>query len=224
MATLSPLEQQHFQRLKINRTAVLQELRVDHVLNSLELNSVLSKPDIKYINEGVSTYEKSKRLLDILPTKGRSSNWYNHFRAALLNPSVDDLTVKHKYQVLVEFLDNTIIGHMKHPIRLQPNVSNNGSVFNAKYKPLPSITHKRSKPKTTGQSVATQSSDSAAGKNTWVARVPAERMSDENEEKISSCESSPIWNLKLLEGKIMYKCTGIANLQLFKVYVGYFVA
>ena len=151
-SSMSPLEHQQFQRLKVNRIAVLQELKVDHILHYLLSKSVLNRNDITKIEKGRSTTEKSKLLLDILPTKGRASNWYKHFRSALLNPSVEDTSVKHKYQILVEFLDNTIIDQMSHPIR----VSNSSSTITAqpqlrtadaamtslsKYKPLPEITN-----------------------------------------------------------------------------------
>ena len=136
----------------MNRVAVMQELKVDHVLQALTAKSVLDEADIQYIREGQTTHERSKRLLDILPTKGRTSNWYTHFRAALLNPSVDDLTVRHKYQILVEFLDNTIVEQMKHPVRHKPRppetirpATQSGRLN--RYSPLPSIVNKQSRAK-----------------------------------------------------------------------------
>lgn len=145
MEMLTPLEHQHFQRLKVNRVAVLQELKVDHVLKSLQINSVLDQDDISYILSGKSMTEKSKRLLDLLPTKGRKSNWYNHFRSALLNPSVDDVSIKIKYQNLVEFLDNTLIEQLHSPSKSRMN----GSVSpRSKYTPLPGINRNSSMPPT----------------------------------------------------------------------------
>lgn len=153
-SSMSPLEHQQFQRLKVNRIAVLQELKVDHILQYLLSNSVLNHNDITKIEKGRSTTEKSKLLLDILPTKGRASNWYRHFRAALLNPSVNDTSVKHKYQILVEFLDNTIIDQMSHPVSRRISQNNNNSCSTrpsqrmteesaslSKYKPLPEISN-----------------------------------------------------------------------------------
>lgn len=148
-SSMSPLEHQQFQRLKVNRIAVIQELKVDHILSYLLARSVLNQTDLIEIEKCRTTTEKSKRLLDILPTKGRASNWYKHFRAALLNPSVDDSVVKHKYQILVEFLDNTIIDQMSHPVRLTHKICNTEQMSTfPRYQPLPGIANNSSRPPT----------------------------------------------------------------------------
>lgn len=166
-SSMSPLEHQQFQRLKVNRIAVIQDLKVDHILNYLLSKSVLNHKDLIEIEKCRTTTEKSKRLLDILPTKGRASNWYKHFRAALLNPSVNDLKIKSKYQILVEFLDNTIIDQMSHPIKIKHQTSKTEAEQMSslhKYKPLPSIANNASRPPTIAgrksKDIPTQTTDS----------------------------------------------------------------
>lgn len=218
--TLSPLENQQFQRLKVNRIAVLQELKVDHILQYLLSKSVLNDSDITKIAKGQTSAEKSKLLLDILPTKGRTSNWYNHFRAALLNPSVDDTKVKHKYQILVEFLDNTIIDQMSHPVRLSRSTParsphrEQASTL-SKYKPLPDISNNASRPPTnaataTRKPVLKRSPEPAQVKDSKPATIKSSISQTlqssgtyviETDVETPMEEPSTKWNMRQLKGR-----------------------
>ncbi|XP_067935551.1 amyloid protein-binding protein 2-like [Watersipora subatra] len=145
---MSPLEHQQFQRLRVNRIAVIQELKVDHILHYLLAKAVLDDGDLSEIDSCHTTTDKSKRLLDILPTKGRASNWYKHFRAALLNPSVEDIVIKHRYQILVEFLDNTIIEQTGSLEKANCQTAGQQMPRFNKYQPLPDIANSASRPPT----------------------------------------------------------------------------
>lgn len=201
---MTPKEHQNLQRLKVNRIAVIQELRVDHILQTLQQSSVLDENDTELITSGQSMHEKTKRLLDILPTKGRSSNWYKHFRAALLNPRVDDITTRVKYQNLVEFLDNTIIDRMIHPIRLPQTTKLQQAKGYSKYAPLPSIARNDSRPPTDlklSKQLVRNNTDMSAAE-----RKPSpETIETAKEEKSSSSQTQ--WNIEDLNSEFNRKAT-----------------
>jgi len=63
----SGLDKQNVMRLRINRIALVQELRVEHILGYLVDNGVVSEDDVKKINAGSTPPDKARILVDILP-------------------------------------------------------------------------------------------------------------------------------------------------------------
>lgn len=63
----SGMDKQNVMRLRINRIALVQELRVEHVLNHLIDTQVLSEDDLKKIHAGSSHSDKARILVDLLP-------------------------------------------------------------------------------------------------------------------------------------------------------------
>lgn len=210
---MTPMEHQQFQRLRVNRIAVIQELKVDHILHYLLANSVLNDGDLGEINTCRTTTEKSKRLLDILPTKGRASNWYKHFRAALLNPSVEDSVVKHKYEILVEFLDNTIIDQLSHPVRAKRKTSQQMASFN-RYQPLPEISNNSSRPPTVAVKATKPTMDSKAVGEAYYSKKaaaadrtsPAPPVADSNAlaDDVDDAAQSSKWSMRQLQGNLAF--------------------
>lgn len=54
-------------RMRINRIALVQELRVEHILGHLVDTGILSEDDVKKINAGSTPPDKARVLVDILP-------------------------------------------------------------------------------------------------------------------------------------------------------------
>ena len=54
-------------RLRINRIALIQELRVEHVLRSLIEAGILNEDDVKQITSGSTPADKARVLVDMLP-------------------------------------------------------------------------------------------------------------------------------------------------------------
>ena len=106
---MSTIQHQKSQRLHVNRVALIQELNVAHVLPHLIKSGVITDEDRKSIIAAKTTHNKTRRLLDLLPQKGRGINWYEVFREALIYPNTYSGDTRKKYQILVAFLDNTII-------------------------------------------------------------------------------------------------------------------
>ena len=63
----SGLEKQNVMRLRINRIALIQELRVEHVLRSLIEAGILNEDDLKQITSGSTPADKARVLVDMLP-------------------------------------------------------------------------------------------------------------------------------------------------------------
>lgn len=105
---LSAADRQNIMRLKVNRIALVQELRVEHILGFLTKSGVLTESDLHKIHSSKTSQDRARILIDILPTKPKDSNWYKCFRDALLNPDGSN-NAKQRYKLLVEFLDNTVI-------------------------------------------------------------------------------------------------------------------
>ena len=53
--------------------------------------------------------------------RGRGE-WYNQFRQSLRNPDVRNPEIKKQYQILVDFMDNTIL--FKQPVPLKQHQQN----------------------------------------------------------------------------------------------------
>ena len=108
-ADVSVIQHQKSQRLRVNRVAIIQELNVAHVLPHLIKSGIISDDDRKTVVSAKTTHNKTRRLLDLLPQKGRGVDWYGVFREALICPNTYSADTRKKYQILVAFLDNTII-------------------------------------------------------------------------------------------------------------------
>ena len=63
----SGLDKQNVMRLRINRIALIQELRVEHVLRYLTETGILTEDDLKQIGAGSTPADKARVLVDILP-------------------------------------------------------------------------------------------------------------------------------------------------------------
>lgn len=150
-ARISGMDRQNLMRLKVNRIALVQELKVEHVLGALARAGIITEQDFRKIETGRTPQDRARILIDLLPTKGKDSEWYKCFREALLHPE-GGKNVKHRYRPLVEFLDNTVIHR---PISQAEKFSDVGSrsVTNGvskaqypRYDPLPQIIDKPTEP------------------------------------------------------------------------------
>ena len=121
---VSVIQHQKSQRLRVNRVAIIQELNVAHVLPHLIKSGVISDDDRKTVVSARTTHNKTRRLLDLLPQKGRGVDWYGVFREALICPNTYSADTRKKYQILVAFLDNTIIPTLQTPreVKRDPGV------------------------------------------------------------------------------------------------------
>ncbi|XP_053395005.1 amyloid protein-binding protein 2-like isoform X3 [Mercenaria mercenaria] len=133
----SGLDKQNVMRLRINRIALVQELRVEHILGHLVECGVLSEDDLRRINAGSTAADKARVLVDLLPAKGQHIDWYRAFREALQNPDAGQ-EVRKRYKLLVEFLDNTVI-HRPNSQHTKFSEVESPRHKLPRYKPLPSI-------------------------------------------------------------------------------------
>ena len=62
----SGLDKQNVMRLRINRIALVQELRVEHVLRYLTESGILTEDDLRRITNGSTPGDKARVLVDIL--------------------------------------------------------------------------------------------------------------------------------------------------------------
>ncbi|KAK6179290.1 hypothetical protein SNE40_011684 [Patella caerulea] len=130
---------QNLMRLKVNRIALVQELKVENILPILREKGVLTSADKNKIVQGSTNQDKARILIDILPTKKKETDWYRHFRDALLGPN-GGTEVKKRYHLLVEFLDNTFIQRPASTKVKISGVDNNvDSLAFPKYELLPEI-------------------------------------------------------------------------------------
>jgi hypothetical protein len=126
-------------RLRINRIALVQELRSEHIINHLLQTGLISEFDRERIDKGTTPADKSRRLVDIVTTKTHVPDWYNIFRQSILSPEDANAETKKRYRSLVEFLDNTVIHR---PMSQSSKFSMNSSTHSLKlphYEPLPEI-------------------------------------------------------------------------------------
>ncbi|CAL1545014.1 unnamed protein product [Lymnaea stagnalis] len=166
LASLGPttgIDRQNIMRLKVNRIALVQELRVEHITGLLMEAGVIAAKDLKKIESGRTSQDKARILVDLLPTKSKNTEWYKHFREALQNPEASPETKK-RYKNLVDFLDNTVIhrptsqaGRFRDmkpqaiPVRSLPpinGVENDVHPDVQRYSPLPNIDSRQSKDET----------------------------------------------------------------------------
>lgn len=103
------IQAQKQQRLRVNRVAIVQALKVEHVIPLLLERHVISEEEKATIMRGKTTQDKSRLLIDLLPKKGKEVDWYGSFKEALRHPEARSSEAKKKYQVLISFLDNTIM-------------------------------------------------------------------------------------------------------------------
>lgn len=134
-------------RLKVNRIALVQELRVEHIIGALTRNDIITEQDFRKIETGRTPQDRARILIDILPTKNKDSDWYKCFRDALLNPEGGSNSVKQRYRSLVEFLDNTMIHRPTSQAGKFSEVESRASkVQYPRYQPLPQINERQSEP------------------------------------------------------------------------------
>ncbi|XP_076463205.1 uncharacterized protein LOC143295408 isoform X2 [Babylonia areolata] len=140
----SGMDKQNLMRLKVNRIALVQELRVEHILGALMKHGIISEPDFRKIESGRTPQDRARILLDILPTKSKDSEWYKCFRDALLNPEGGS-NVRHRYRDLVEFLDNTMIHRPTSQVGKFSDMESRASSKSQypRYQPLPQINEKQ---------------------------------------------------------------------------------
>ncbi|KAL5017202.1 hypothetical protein ScPMuIL_006791 [Solemya velum] len=134
----SGIDRQNVMRLRINRIALVQELRVEHVLQHLIETGVLTKDDRQKIESGTRPVDRTRILIDILPTKNKETEWYKHFRESLQNPKGNS-EVKKRYKSLVEFLDNIVIHRPDTQVSRFGNGIDHGSLRLPHYHQIPSI-------------------------------------------------------------------------------------
>lgn len=135
----SGVDRQNIMRLRINRIALVQELRSEHIINYLLQTGLISEFDRERIDKGTTPADKSRRLVDIITTKTHVPDWYNIFRQSILSPEDANAETKKRYRSLVEFLDNTVIHR---PMSQSSKFSMNSSINSLKlprYEPLPEI-------------------------------------------------------------------------------------
>uniref|UniRef100_A0A2C9LM96 CARD domain-containing protein n=1 Tax=Biomphalaria glabrata TaxID=6526 RepID=A0A2C9LM96_BIOGL len=102
------IDRQNVMRIKVNKVAIVQDLRVEHVTSPLLEKGVISEKDLQKIENGRTPQDRARILVDLLPTKSKNTDWYKHFRDSLQNPDASPETRK-RYKHLVDFLDNTVI-------------------------------------------------------------------------------------------------------------------
>lgn len=132
----SDIQLQNLLKLKINRVAIVQQLKVEHVLDYLVEESVVSQRECNLINSYEHATDKARVLIDILPTKTGQYNWYKLFKQALLNPDTESTECKKQYRMLVDFMENTLL-----PEQLQTESERRGSDAGKLpyYRPIPGI-------------------------------------------------------------------------------------
>ncbi len=137
----SVIEAQKLQALRVNRVAIIQTLRVEHVLPHLLEKRVLTAEDNAAILERKKTQDKTRCLLDLLPQNDRSIDWYRHFKDSLKNPDTKSKDIRRKYGILLDFLGNTILPNDMRPERVQSvdAKSDHNTLKLPRYDPLPGI-------------------------------------------------------------------------------------
>ncbi|XP_071118973.1 uncharacterized protein [Haliotis cracherodii] len=138
----SGMDRQNIMRLKVNRIAIVQELKVEHILDQLCDARILNLKDRKKIEKGTTPSDRARILIDILPTKPKDSDWYKCFRESLQNPDAN-VEFRKRYRDLVEFLDNTVIHRPASQASRFSDIDKKVvSLQYPKYEPLPAITEK----------------------------------------------------------------------------------
>lgn len=105
---MSGIDKQNVMRLRINRIALVQELKIDHIIGALIERNLINNTDQRKIAHGTTHSDRARILIDLLPSKTSIPDWYSIFRDALMNPDAGP-EVRKRYRSLVEFLDNTVI-------------------------------------------------------------------------------------------------------------------
>ncbi|PAA53536.1 hypothetical protein BOX15_Mlig018981g1 [Macrostomum lignano] len=113
VSSVSQREAQNVLRLRVNRVCLVQQLNVDPVVDYLRREGILSDTDVRFVSRGANRSEKTRMLLDMLPSKDPSTQWYNKFRTSLSATSTVDATTARNHQILVDFLDSTNLANLK---------------------------------------------------------------------------------------------------------------
>ncbi|KAK3089774.1 hypothetical protein FSP39_006404 [Pinctada imbricata] len=141
MGSLSGIDRQNVMRLRVNRIALVQELRIEHILQPLMDTGVISESDKRRIDVGTTPADKARRLIDIVTAKTQVPDWYQKFRDAMINPLGANSEVKKRYRSLVEFLDNTVIHRPTSQASKFSASSSTSSMKLPHYQPLPEISN-----------------------------------------------------------------------------------
>lgn len=145
----SKLSIERLQRLRVNRVAIVQCLRVEHILNHLIRVGVLTEDNKTKILASKTTQDKARVLVDFLPKHfpGKPKDWYGQFKEALRNPETRRKDVKKTYEMLIDFMDNTII-HIPRPSTpvSQSDLQVNKKTY-PRYEPLPGINQSQAREK-----------------------------------------------------------------------------
>ena len=153
IGSMSGIDRQNVMRLRINRIALVQELRIEHILRHLMDCGVVTENDRRRIDTGTTPADKARRLIDVISTKTYVADWYQKFRESMLNPEGASTDVKKRYKSLVEFLDNTVIHRPTSQTSKFSSTSNNSSMKLPHYQALPEIGGKDEKSKKKAQNI-----------------------------------------------------------------------
>ncbi|XP_041359088.1 amyloid protein-binding protein 2-like [Gigantopelta aegis] len=197
-APVSGIQQQNKMRLKVNRIALIQEIKVEHILPTLLAAGVVNKEDEEKIQTGASPGDRARILIDILPTKPASTDWFRYFQASLKNPDAE-VEVKQRYRMLLDFLDNTVIHRPSSQNTHFRSPSQSEDIKYPKYEPLPAITEKNQ--------AATVPENTGSDKDTNNDSDPERESSDDQpeldlESSGTSSNSQTSMNMTLIKGFI----------------------
>ncbi|ESO92616.1 hypothetical protein LOTGIDRAFT_162532 [Lottia gigantea] len=202
---MSRIERQNMMRMRINRIALVQEIKVEHIIPVLKDAGVLSKQDEQKINTGSTIQDKARLLIDIIPTKTKC-DWYQYFVYALLN-SLGDSESHQRYQILVDFLANTFIPQPNStPLKISLTDSQVGDLKLPKYDKLPDIGNtENSNQREDSDEVSREEIKEEAGSvNILVIDGTGFRMNENGEIEIERNNESDVEN-KLLQSTGSYK-------------------
>lgn len=199
---MSGKDRQNIMRLRINRIAIVQELRVEYILNYLKDCGVINEDDQRKIDMGTTPSDKARRLVDLLPSKTHIQDWYQSFREALLNPEGGP-EVKKRCKAMVEFLDNTVI-HRPTSQNSRFSGSDASSMKLPHYEPLPMI-HDKEPRKSIPQNVLNLESERHKGtvmaaKEDYTAEKGVRDVVPEREDKMIPWSSDQMDSMTLVKG------------------------
>ncbi|CAG2217003.1 unnamed protein product [Mytilus edulis] len=199
---MSGKDRQNIMRLRINRIAIVQELRVEYILNYLKDCGVINEDDQRKIDMGTTPSDKARRLVDLLPSKTHIQDWYQSFREALLNPEGGP-EVKKRCKAMVEFLDNTVI-HRPTSQNSRLSGSDASSMKLPHYEPLPMI-HDKEPRKSIPQNVLNLESERHKGtvmaaKEDYTAEKGVRDVVPEREDKMIPWSSDQMDSMTLVKG------------------------
>jgi hypothetical protein len=199
-AIMSGIDRQNIMRLRINRIALVQELRVEYILGYLKECGVINEEDQRKIDMGTTPSDKARRLVDILPTKTHIQDWYQSFKESLLNPEGGP-EVKKRCKAMVEFLDNTVI-HRPTSQQSRFSGSDTSSMKLPHYPSLPAINDKNTKKAPCTQNVLNLDNErqKESSKEEYSAEKGARDTVPEREDKLIPWNADQLDSMTLVKG------------------------